>query len=485
MGGLVARAQAPAARPKATILIVLEQFRSDYLGSVTGHLGPGGFRRLLEDGACFPDCRHAASSFTASGLATLATGAWPAQHGIVADSWYDRRAQRTVAASAETLQATTLAAQVAAEPHGRVFVVAQDRSHADLFAGTQAARSFWMDERGQFATPGDPPQWLSAYNRFKPLENLHDAKWLAVGARPDAPPLRTLAYDPANIDEFLRLYRASPFAQAAEFELLGELVGREKVGQGSTLDFVCLVSGAAALLGYDTGGRSPLMREMALQLDRNIAYLFETLDRNVGEDGYNLVFTAAHGAPPEPAPENRSGLAVSGEALAQAIQKALAARGLGRVQKYVYPFLYLDVEGMYEPELARVAAGGAALASPAVANYYTAGGACSTRVEEWARRFRNSFHATRSGDLMLSYQAEHVEDFGLARGVSYGSLYNYDVQVPLFFYGPQFQAGTFEGPVESVDVAGTLARAMGVAAPSSSSGRTLGVAFGRSGRTKK
>ena len=59
----------------------------------------------------------------------------------------------------------------------------------------------------------------------------------------------------------------------------------------------------------------------------------------------------------------------------------------------------------------------------------------------------------------------------------YGSLYNYEVHVPLFLYGPPFRAGVFESPVESVDVAPTLARAMGVAEPSSSVGRVLGEAM--------
>ena len=66
---------------------------------------------------------------------------------------------------------------------------------------------------------------------------------------------------------------------------------------------------------------------------------------------------------------------------------------------------------------------------------------------------------------------------GMARGVSYGSLYNYDVRVPLCFYGPQFVPEIFEGPVESVDVAPTLARVLGVAQPSSACGRVLGEAF--------
>jgi arylsulfatase A-like enzyme len=71
-----------------------------------------------------------------------------------------------------------------------------------------------------------------------------------------------------------------------------------------------------------------------------------------------------------------------------------------------------------------------------------------------------------------------VEDYEQGGGISYGSLYNYDVRVPLCFFGPQFPQAVFESPVQSVDVAPTLARIMGVAPPSSADGRVLGEAFG-------
>ncbi len=78
---------------------------------------------------------------------------------------------------------------------------------------------------------------------------------------------------------------------------------------------------------------------------------------------------------------------------------------------------------------------------------------------------------------MLSYRPEYVEDYSKGRGISYGSLYNYETNVPLFFYGPQFRAGVFDAPVQAVDVTATLARTMGVAEPSSSSGRVLNEAL--------
>jgi hypothetical protein len=431
---------------------------------------------LLENGAYFPDCRHLAASYTSSTLATLATGAWPAQHGIVADTWFDRATRKPVRASEEALLATTLTAQIAAARDTRGYIVSLDALDGALFAGTPAAQLFWMDEQGRFAARGTAPAWLPDYNRLKPLENLRNAAWLAAGATPGTPPLRTLTFDPAHPQEFLTLYKSSPFAQAAQFEFLGELMARERLGQGSTFDFVCLVVGSSALLGYETGASSPLMQQMTLQLDRQVEVLFGQLDRGPGVNAYDLVLAGAHGAPPAPRPDSRPRMAVNGELLAQAIQQNLTARGGGRVERFLYPFLYLDTTGLAVPETARQAAGHAALEQPAVAAYFTAGGECSIH-DDWERRFRNSFHPRRAGDVMLAYQPEYVEDYGAGRGISYGSLYNYDIQTPLCFYGPQFRAGVFESPVEAVDVAPTLARAMGVAPLSSSSGRVLGEAF--------
>jgi hypothetical protein len=472
LGALSARAWAAPARPKLTVLVLAEQLRADALAAAWPQFTAGGFRRLAGKGAWFPDCRHLSSTFSSCGIANLATGAWPAQHGIVADSWYDRAARGPVTASDEAFLATTLAAQAVGDAGMRVTVIALSRAHAGLFAGTPGARLYFAGQQGQFAASGEPPEWLAEFQSAHSPESARGAAWMAVNAAPDAPPLRTLRYDAAHPREFLTLYQASPFGQTAEFDLAAELVVRDRMGQGDTADLLCVIDGSGGLLGYETGARSPLMKQMVLQLDRRIEALCNQVGRAVGENGFNLVVCAAHGAPPEPPAEVRARMAVNGETLAQAVDAGLKESG-GRVEKYLYPFLYLDRAGT---EAARQAAADAALAQPAVAGYCTAGGACSLNGE-WRKRFRNSFHAKRSGDVMLAYQPEYVEDFGAGRGISYGSLYNYDAVAPLFLYGPPFRAGVFETPVEAVDVAPTLARVMGIAQPSSAVGRVLSEAL--------
>src|ERR1044072_9693309 len=86
LSGLVVGTGKTVPRPKLLVLVVLEQWRQDYLDQVRSQVSPGGFRRLFEKGAFFNDCSNRATTFPATAIATLATGAWPVQHGIVADS---------------------------------------------------------------------------------------------------------------------------------------------------------------------------------------------------------------------------------------------------------------------------------------------------------------------------------------------------------------------------------------------------------------
>jgi hypothetical protein len=488
-GYLPSRLLALRNRPKLFVFLIAEQFRQLYLDRMdrTGNLlAPGGFRELITKGIYYPDCRLAASGFTATGLATLATGAHPSLHGIVADQWYDRRTHMLTKARADMLQATTLADEAARASHTRIFCLGLNEGPASLLAGDSRAPVYWMNTQGQFTTRGNAPEWLAAYNALQPIEQLHDKKWMALGAGSDVPPLRTLTYDPRRPEEFFALYQSSPFCQDAQFDLLHALIAQEKLGQGATLDFVFVTLGSMALLGYETGSESPLMDQMARHLDQHIQRTLEMLNKTPGKTNYNLIFAAAHGAPPEPDPALRSQKALSGETVARAIGQALSARidkppaKNAYVDKYVYPFLYLKLDTLLKQNAplrdARRLAGEAALRLPGVAGYYTADGDCS-HAGEWRQRFENSFHELCSGDVMLSYAPGAVEDFSAGRGVSYGSLYNYDTSVPLFLYGQQFGRKLIERAVNAVDLAPTVARAAGIAVPSSATGEVLAEAY--------
>src|SRR5258708_30705280 len=89
--------QPKEAAPKLVLLIVVDQFRYDYLDRFGNLFGPSGIRRLLRDGGSWTDANYDhVPTYTAPGHATMMTGAWPAETGIVANEWPDRETGRIV-----------------------------------------------------------------------------------------------------------------------------------------------------------------------------------------------------------------------------------------------------------------------------------------------------------------------------------------------------------------------------------------------------
>ena len=78
-------------KPKLVVLVVIDQFREDYLERYRADLkAQHGFRLFLDHGAYFPDCYYDyANTKTAPGHATLGTGAYTDGHGINSNEWWD------------------------------------------------------------------------------------------------------------------------------------------------------------------------------------------------------------------------------------------------------------------------------------------------------------------------------------------------------------------------------------------------------------
>jgi len=82
---------------KLVVVIIIDQFRCDYLERYRDQFADGGFRLLLDHGANFSDCNYDyANTRTAPGHSTLFTGAYSDGHGIAANEWWDQRKRKMV-----------------------------------------------------------------------------------------------------------------------------------------------------------------------------------------------------------------------------------------------------------------------------------------------------------------------------------------------------------------------------------------------------
>src|SRR5215469_14668546 len=83
--------------PKLILVIVIDQFRGDYLERYRDQFGDAGFLVLLDHGAYFPNCNYNyAKTRTAPGHSTLFTGSYSNGHGIAANEWWDPNKKRMV-----------------------------------------------------------------------------------------------------------------------------------------------------------------------------------------------------------------------------------------------------------------------------------------------------------------------------------------------------------------------------------------------------
>src|SRR6516225_3665858 len=83
--------------PKLIVVIVIDQFRGDYLERYRDQFGDAGFRLLLDHGAYFSNCNYNyANTRTAPGHSTLFTGAYSNGHGIAANEWWDPKKKHMV-----------------------------------------------------------------------------------------------------------------------------------------------------------------------------------------------------------------------------------------------------------------------------------------------------------------------------------------------------------------------------------------------------
>ncbi len=488
-----------AQAPHLTVVITAEQFRADYIKNFRADFAANGIRRLIDRGAYFERCRYGhAANLAAPNAATLATGAYPLTHGIIGNRWYDRESRQVVSAigadaaySPENLSGSTVADELrlASGGRSRVVAVSEQASPAVFLGGRHPNGSYWMGESGEFETSAyyraATPGWVQSFNNANPITVAATRKWMAADAAPDAKPLRILPGLTGELSEsYSAFYRSSPFVMRRTFEFAAAAVKAEGLGTRSHPDLLFVNLSAPALLALEVGADSPLMRDMVLQLDRELGRFVDWLGGEFGFDRVSIVFTGLHGSPVTPELASLVGPGggrIKGESVVEAIDVALEAEfGAGpAVEKYVYPYVTFNDRFHRMGRDRRLrgldVAGEAAAQLVGVASYYvpelTAGDHASAQRRSWKRR--------RSGDVMLIYEPYFTEHSGEDRGTGPGSMYRYDSDVPVVFYGPRFRAMQSMREVDAASIAPTLSALLNAALPSSTDAPILHEAFVR------
>jgi hypothetical protein len=190
-------------RPRLVLLIVVDQFRADYLERFGDLFVAGSLKRLMREGALWANADYDhMPTFTAPGHATMMTGAWPAETGIVANEWPDRESGKRVtsvsdetarllggeagevASSPRRLMASTLGDELrlATNDRSKVIGISEKDRSAILPAGRHASAAYWFSEQsGRMVSSNyyfnQMPAWVESFNAAHVADKSFGARW--------------------------------------------------------------------------------------------------------------------------------------------------------------------------------------------------------------------------------------------------------------------------------------------------------------------
>jgi predicted AlkP superfamily pyrophosphatase or phosphodiesterase len=332
-----ARADAYHAKPKLVVILVIDQFRGDYLDRYRDALKtPNGFNLFLQRGAYFSSCYFDyANTKTAPGHATIGTGAYTDGHGIGGNEWWDlsRNTDRVISsvederyrlvgtfddlprllpppapapndprigASPINLRATTIGDEVRLATQGRakLFGVSLKDRAAILPAGQTANGAFWIDNAtGRFVTStyymDKLPDWATKFNKG---------------------PRIAQAVKEASLEDttqFYALVGRTPAANSYELDFARALIEGEQMGQHDVTDVLTVSLSANDIVGHQMGPDSDSQREMVISLDHDLDSFFTYLDKKIGLANVMIALTADHGIAPIPSEAAKLGVAAA------------------------------------------------------------------------------------------------------------------------------------------------------------------------------
>lgn len=494
-----------APKPKLVVLVVVDQFRYDYLTRYRSEY-KGGFDRMLSGGAVFTNANYLQyPTVTAVGHSTVLSGAFPAISGIVGNTWYDRatgvqvtsvcdsryklvgatreehdakRCEDSDPASPSRMLVSTVGDELRYKHNDSVVIgISFKARSAILPAGHQAKGAFWFDDTaGAFVSSTyyseALPEWVAAFNARKLSDKYLDAKW---------PGFDKWDFHSKNAKRAYEKLAASPWGNELIEALAESALSGEKLGTRGATDILTVSFSSNDYVGHQVGPDAAEVHDMCLRTDKLVGKLMAAVEAKVGVGNALFVLTADHGVAPLPAEQEKRKMP-GGYLTARAntiINKALTQKfGAGDwVLAGGDSGIYIDWKVADRNKAGRAevmrAAAEAILEAPEMhaARVYTRDElTLGIQVDPLGRAATYGFNQARGGDVVIIHDPYWLSG---TTGTTHSTPYHYDSHVPVIFYGAGVRAAQYPEEIAVNDIAPTLSAILGIEAPSGSSGRVL------------
>jgi len=519
---------APKGPPKLIVAISVDQFSADLFAQYREHY-TGGLARLLKGAVFPSGFQSHAATETCPGHSTILTGVHPARTGIIGNTWYDlnqtRADKRVYCVENESDPASSSGKPVVSSVHLKVptlgewvkkqwpdsrnvAVSVKDRA-AVMMSGHDPDAAFWL-VGDSFTSYADKPLAASVESANARLKAL-----LAKGAPGMAVPAWCAARDRSvqagalsvgtgrftlgdkdASRKLLDQFRASPRADAVTLEIAAGLVSEMKLGKGAAPDVLSVSLSANDYIGHGYGTEGLEMCIQQQQLDQKLGEFFAKLDAS-GVD-YVVMLTADHGGIDMPERLREQGLpeaaradwSLNGEKLGRAIAEELGiaqllpscgsgsdvagnvvcSEGLGG-DYWINPSLPAALRAKISARLVERLKAHNQVEAVFTRDQIEATAYPIGHPQDWTllQRARASYDPARSGDVFVALKravvAVATPRAGSGTVTTHGSVWDYDRRVPILFWRRGVAGLEQPQPVETVDIAPTLAALIGLQVP--------------------
>jgi predicted AlkP superfamily pyrophosphatase or phosphodiesterase len=509
-------------KPKFIVGIVVDQMTNDYLTRFYKKFSEKGFKRFLNGGFYFKNSTYEyVPTLTAPGHTCIYTGSVPSLTGIIANEWYDRENNKIVYCaddksvtavgthtnkekySPKNLKASTITDEfLKANPNSRVISIS-GKNRGAVFAGGHLGKSFWYDDvSGNFITStyymNELPEWLKKFNERKLTEQYLSGQWNTLypietytESTEDNVPWESLfkgikqpvfPYDlPSLREKNKELIEYTPYGNEILKEAVLSCLEDEKLGKSNTQDFLCVSFSSTDRVGHHFGPNSIEIEDVYLRLDKDLEEIFNYIEKNIGFENIIMFLSSDHGVVSAAGYLNSIGVE-AGNIKTKELQDSLEihlAKKYGENDWVIWIQnlqVYLNHKEIKNKNISLEEIQNDAAeylrTYTSMKEVYTSEGIDKGIYDtKNSKLIKSGYIKEISGDVFMVLDSNHV--WNMSTGTTHGTVYKYDRNVPLLWYGAGIKHGESDEYNSQCDIAVTLADILNIPKPDKSIGKSL------------
>jgi predicted AlkP superfamily pyrophosphatase or phosphodiesterase len=365
-----------------------------------------------------------------------------------------------------------------------------------LPAGHFANLALWWSKKGNFISSNfygeNLPEWVIQFNNEKHYDKYLTKGWNLLRpsdqyneSLPDVNKYegklngRIEAKFPYDFSKEYSEYgpdviKLTPFGNDLLLELAKSAIENEKMGQGSTTDFLTVSFSSTDYVGHVLGPRSMELQDTYLRLDSTIGEFLSYLDKKVGKNNYTIFLTADHACNENPNEMHDHGYLVrnlDNKAISKQLKQfSIKKYGVDLIEDYSNQNLFFnqdsiqsisrsmnDIKKEFVTYLESI---------DYIKRAYTEEDILlSSTTDPNLERIARGYDPKQNGQIVVLYNPGFME-YGYT-GTTHGSSYGYDTHVPGLFFGHGIKHGYSHQKVEITSIAPTIAQLIGIAFPNS------------------